>query len=136
MKSLIHTCFKCGKEIKEGEEWVFSSEWDAFCHKKCCPAYNKDIEPDEECKVCEVYIRREKLANLVTKVLQISEALNEALSACHELEDYIRKNFDKGADEDIYDTVLAPILNTVQVNIERAQSAINNIFQRTAQVEE
>jgi len=45
-------CFKCGKEIKEGEEWVFSCEWDAFCHVKCCPAFNKELTLDDECKVC------------------------------------------------------------------------------------
>jgi len=129
MKSLIHTCFKCGKEIKEGEEWAFSSEWDAFCHKKCCPAYNKDIEPDGECKVCEVYIRHERLGVLIKKVLQVSEALNKAINACYDLEDYIRRNFDRDADEDIYDEALSPVLNIVEVSLEDAKSAIDRILQ-------
>jgi|GEM_PF-3317014 len=56
----VETCFKCGKPIGNEEEWVFSNEWDAFCHKSCCPAYNKSIEPDDECLVCEVYLKKSR----------------------------------------------------------------------------
>ena len=48
-------CWKCGKEIKDGEEYTFSSEWDAFCHVKCCPAYNPKAKVTKECELCEQY---------------------------------------------------------------------------------
>ncbi|RLJ03196.1 MAG: hypothetical protein DRP11_01385 [Candidatus Aenigmatarchaeota archaeon] len=50
-------CFKCDRVIQKGEEWVYSFEWDAFCHKECCPVFNSELEPDEECRVCDVYQR-------------------------------------------------------------------------------
>lgn len=54
----VHKCFKCGKPINpDDKEVVFSFEWDAYCHKKCCPAFNRDVVADEECLVCDVYRR-------------------------------------------------------------------------------
>jgi len=51
----MDVCFKCSKPFREDDDIVFSSEWDTFCHTKCCPAFNPDVKPDEECKVCDVY---------------------------------------------------------------------------------
>ena len=50
-------CFKCGQELKEDDEVVFSEEWDALCHTKCCPVYNERVPVDEECECCEVLLR-------------------------------------------------------------------------------
>lgn len=56
---MINYCFKCQEQILDGEEVVFSFEWDAFCHKRCCPVFNKDTEILPECKVCDVYLLRD-----------------------------------------------------------------------------
>lgn len=61
---MINHCFKCEEKILDGEEVVFSFEWDAFCHKRCCPAYNKDVEILPECKVCDVYLLRDTSISL------------------------------------------------------------------------
>jgi len=49
-------CFKCRRELREDDRVVFSEEWDALCHIKCCPAYTA-VKVDEECKCCEVWRR-------------------------------------------------------------------------------
>jgi len=49
-----YSCFKCGKPIKPNDEVVFTQDWDAYCHLKCCPAYCvTELKP--ECRFCHIY---------------------------------------------------------------------------------
>ncbi len=77
-------CFKCGREIREGEGWVFSSEWDAYCHRKCCPAYS-GANACKKCIVCEHYLNMIRLSplkslqNLPRYHIATSERLSEEI---------------------------------------------------------
>ncbi len=51
-KLCVNRCFKCGGVIKPEDDVVFTVEWDAFCHAKCCPKFNPKAKPIRECYAC------------------------------------------------------------------------------------
>ena len=80
-KEYVETCFKCGRPIRRGEESVFSSEWDAFCHLDCCPVFNEAVRPDVECQRCDVYLTYERYAGKIVDIYGDLRTLVEKIVA-------------------------------------------------------